>query len=314
MDPVAHTLVGAAVARAAPARVRAAPLALATCLVGANLPDLDVAAYAVGSVFPLAFRRGWTHGALAMLLLPFLLTGVVLLWDRAVRRRRNPTAPPAVPRTLLLLAVASVMTHPLLDLLNVYGIRLLMPFAGTWFYGDVLFIVDPWLWSVLALGLWLGRGARVRRLRITLGVAGAYLLLMIASSVAARWMVWRSLPFARAGVARVMVAPEPLTPFRRWVVLDEQNGYRVGTFDWLRRPAVRYEDLAFIPADLDGAAAAAAAGTDAGRWFLSWARFPFVRTDPVRGGDRLRVHLIDARYALEADAAFGAITVEVPAP
>lgn len=307
MDPVAHTLVGAAVARVGPARARAAPLALATCLIGANLPDVDIASYAAGSAFPLAFRRGWTHGALAVVVLPLLLTAVMLGWDRMVRRRRHPDVPPAEVRFLLPLAFAAVLTHPTLDLLNVYGIRLLMPFAGTWFYGDVLFIVDPWLWSVLALGLWLGRRDRVRRIRVAAAAAGAYILLMTVSAVAARWMVWRALPFARAGVERLMVAPEPLTPFRRWVVLEETDGYRVGTFDWLRRPAVRYEDLAFVPRGPEDALRAAARTEDGG-WFLTWARFPFVRRE-----DGV-VHLIDARYALEGDAAFGALTVEVAGP
>ena len=37
----------------------------------------------------------------------------------------------------------------MLDWLNTYGVRLLMPFDGRWFYGDALFIVDPWVWLLL---------------------------------------------------------------------------------------------------------------------------------------------------------------------
>ena len=40
------------------------------------------------------------------------------------------------------------LSHPFLDWLNNYGVRLLMPFSGRWFYGDALFIVDPFLWIV----------------------------------------------------------------------------------------------------------------------------------------------------------------------
>ena len=39
-----------------------------------------------------------------------------------------------------------------MDVLNSYGVRLLMPFSGRWFYGDALYIVDPWLY--LAAGRW----------------------------------------------------------------------------------------------------------------------------------------------------------------
>jgi inner membrane protein len=44
------------------------------------------------------------------------------------------------------LAALAVLSHPALDWLNSYGIRLLMPFSGRWFYGDAAFIVDPWMW------------------------------------------------------------------------------------------------------------------------------------------------------------------------
>ena len=65
-----------------------------------------------------------------------------------------------------------MLTHPALDWLNTYGIRLLMPFDGRWFYGDVLFIVDPWVWLLLGTAVllahsgsrwlvagWIGLGA-----------------------------------------------------------------------------------------------------------------------------------------------------------
>jgi inner membrane protein len=47
------------------------------------------------------------------------------------------------------LSLLGVLSHPFLDWLNNYGVRLLMPFSDRWFYGDTLFIVDPWLWLIL---------------------------------------------------------------------------------------------------------------------------------------------------------------------
>jgi inner membrane protein len=72
------------------------------------------------------------------------------------------------------LAYIGVLSHPFLDWLNTYGVRVLMPFDGRWLYGDTLFILDPWLWLLMAasvvfvhsrawfsIGLWslLGLGA-----------------------------------------------------------------------------------------------------------------------------------------------------------
>src|SRR5436309_7543316 len=119
-------------------------------MIASNLPDIDVLVFASGTP-SVAFRRGWTHGVLADVLLPLLFTGVVVLIARW--RGRDDIR----PGQMLLLAYVGVLLHVLMDLLNNYGVRLLMPFSGHWFYGDVLFIIDPWLWIILGAGIWLAR-------------------------------------------------------------------------------------------------------------------------------------------------------------
>ena len=51
-----------------------------------------------------------------------------------------------------------------------------MPFDGTWFYGDSLFIVDPWLWLLLGTGWLIGRRPSWR-LTLLIAVPGGFLLL-----------------------------------------------------------------------------------------------------------------------------------------
>ncbi len=47
--------------------------------------------------------------------------------------------------------------------------RLLMPFNDTWFYGDTLFIIDPWVWLLAGAEVMavvdLDEELRVRRVR-----------------------------------------------------------------------------------------------------------------------------------------------------
>jgi inner membrane protein len=145
MDPFAHTFAGAALAAAGPRR--ATPLATAALVIGANAPDIDVLASFAGEYAALAMRRGWTHGVLAVVVLPFIVTALLLLWDRL--RPGRPDRPAAHAGRLLGLAALAVLTHPVLDWLNNYGMRWLMPFDGRWSYGDALFIIDPWVWLVL---------------------------------------------------------------------------------------------------------------------------------------------------------------------
>jgi inner membrane protein len=159
VDNLTHSLVGAALSRAG--LDRRTPLATATLVVAANAPDIDVLAYTGGPYFALSFRRGITHGVPALVVLPFVVAGAMLAWDRWVRRRAHPDAPPATFGALALLSAIGVLTHPVLDWMNTYGMRWWLPFDGRWSYGDSLFIIDPWLWLMLGCGVALA-GARSR--------------------------------------------------------------------------------------------------------------------------------------------------------
>jgi len=318
LDPICHTLVGASLAQAGLKRKTA--LGTATLIIAANLPDADVCSYAVGPVFPLTFRRGWTHGVLAMLVLPFALAGLMLLWDRWVRRRLHPDRAPADVRWLLALAAIALLTHPFLDWLNTYGIRLLMPFSHHWFYGDVLFIADPWIWVMLGAGVfgsmwieWADRGGQrrseaVKVARVGIVLTSAYLALMLVSAFAARGVVRQALPPAERG-DRLLVSPDPVTPFQKSVVVDAGDHYLVGAFDWLAHPITDPGAYRVVAKDDTTWAAWAAARTHPGAMFLSWARFPYFRMDSSRAG--VRVRILDARYAPSPGAGFGTLTVEV---
>jgi len=303
VDPVCHSLVGATLGESG--LKRETGLGMATLLVAANLPDLDILAYFAGPYTALWFRRGITHGILAWLLLPLLLTGAMLVWDRLVRHRggRVPDRP-VIPRQLLLLALLGVWTHPLLDLLNTYGIRLLMPFSDTWFFGDTLFIVDPWVWAVLSLGIVLqrrrnrGRHVGVRRPAVAAVVVVAlYIAAMAASNVAARGFVTRAV--VAQGLpepVRLMIAPMPVNPFQRRVVMEIGDRYRFGHWYWLS-PRLELADLEYDTEPTDFGAAAATRGPEV-RKFLSWARFPYWET--VDGVEGRTVYVGDARYTLDA--------------
>jgi inner membrane protein len=119
---------------------------MATLLIGANAPDIDVFSHFAGSLAALDFRRGWTHGLLAVIVLPFILAACIMLWDRLSRLLQR-SASPVRPREILLLSLIAIATHPLLDFCNTYGMRWLMPFVDRWQYADTLFIVDPWMWA-----------------------------------------------------------------------------------------------------------------------------------------------------------------------
>lgn len=284
---------------------RRTALATATLVIGANLPDVDGFVYFFGTgTDALAFRRGWTHGVLAMAVWPFLLVAAMLGWDRLVRRRGSGA--PVEPRALLLTAALAVWSHPLLDWLNTYGVRLLMPFSRRWFYGDALFIIDPWVWLGLGLAIVLGRGGRRARARAALLVVAGY-----AAAMAALGRIGRGMVEAQAGgprADRVLVAPVFGTPFHREVVRQVGPDYEVGRLELGLRPG--YEATGRFPAGLGQPPVAAAAATRPGRQFLSWARFPLARVEAA--GERVRVTLSDVRYGTGPAGSWAVVGVEVP--
>ncbi len=184
MDPLTHTLTGVALADTGLADKT--PRATATLLVAVNLPDVDALTYFFATTdTALLLRRGWTHGLIAMFLLPLLLASAVWLFDRRFRRQVQRSQvqrrPPAHFGWLLALSYLGFLTHPLLDWLNTYGIRLLMPFDGRWFYGDTLFIVDPWIWMVLGGSAFLTY-SRTRRSQVAWGVLAIFCAALFVTS------------------------------------------------------------------------------------------------------------------------------------
>ena len=282
---------------------RRTALGMATLLIAANLPDIDVAVFATDTM-AVSFRRGWTHGVLALMVLPAALAGVMLALDRVWRQRRAVPPPAADPRGLWLLAYIGTWSHPFLDYLNSYGIRLLMPFSERWFYGDALYIVDPWLYVLLGGGVALARWRARRGLarpwqpaRVGLAMAGVYIALMLGSNLWARSVVHTGLERAGRPDARFMVTPVFANPLHRDVVVDTRDRYEKGTL-WFD-PAPHFRPLGYgVATNRSHPMAAQAAATPEARAFLRWARFPFFVIEATAAGPR--VVLNDYRYSDES--------------
>jgi inner membrane protein len=155
----------------------------AALVVGANLPDIDAFTQSLGMDTALYLRRGWTHGVLALVVLPLVLTGVLSL----IGHHRRMSRPPPAPRTLFLLSFLAFAIHLPLDWVNTYGIRWLMPFDGRWFYGDAVFITDPWIWLTLGGTVFL-RHSTTRKAK-TAWLAAAGLATTAIFLAAPAWML-----------------------------------------------------------------------------------------------------------------------------
>lgn len=154
MENLAHTLLGLSLAKAGLERVT--PLATTTLVISSNLPDIDVLSAIDGTSSYLEFHRGFTHGFVGLAVVAATLTLLLMFLDRRVRLRGDPFRRPLRPVRIFLLAYLGALGHSFMDFTNVYGARPLMPFSNRWFYGDLVFVVDPWIWLILgAAVVWL---------------------------------------------------------------------------------------------------------------------------------------------------------------
>jgi len=283
MDNLTHSLVGALIGQAG--LKRKTGLAMPALIIGANLPDVDAACFFwLDGVEHLGFRRGITHGPPAMLLLPLVLAGLLYgfdLWQ--AKRGKRPEARLQVSfKWLYALALLGCLTHPALDWLNVYGIRLLEPFSSRWFYGDTLFIIDIWLWLLMGFATWFSlrrqkRGGEWRRpARAALAAALAYIGLNAVITAADE----NALDASPTGTATVIASPVPFNPLAREMISGGNGLYTLG------------EDTTLPGVPLDRCdLAAARAGDSAVDAFLFWARTPLI--EPREDGS---LWLRDARF------------------
>jgi len=155
MENLAHTLLGLSFAKGG--LERATPLATTTLVISSNLPDIDVLwRLEGGTAAYLDHHRGFTHGFIGLAILASGLTLALMFMDRRFRLRRDPFRRPLRPVRIFFLAFLGGLGHTLMDFTNVYGVRPLRPFSSRWFYGDLAFVVDPWIWLILGFAVvWL---------------------------------------------------------------------------------------------------------------------------------------------------------------
>jgi inner membrane protein len=272
---------------------------LAALILAANMPDIDVF-FGNAPWDPLAIHRGFTHGLLGgVLVMPPILAGLLWLLDRwQVRRGTVFKSGLAMHFGWLLgLCYLGAITHPLLDLQTTYSVQLLSPFSNAWYHADSLFIIDVWLWLLLAASLIIsGRREQAGRewkrlpqaaIAIAVVYIGANLLIsQRAESAVREWAGGRP-------AEAIFASPPPLLSWRRALVWREIDCYRRASYDLFGGGFGKVSDCS--PTNMGDPTVRQAIGESAAlRKFLKWSVLP--QAELVRGTCELRVAIGDARY------------------
>jgi inner membrane protein len=274
-------------------------LAMPTLIIAANLPDIDAVATLLGGYEHLAMRRGITHGPIVLVILPILLWVAMLWFDKWQEKRgtRPEKRLPIHPGWLLALAYIGTISHPALDWLNVYGIRLLEPFTSQWFYGDTLFIIDIWVWAALGLGVWLslkcersGQGNWQRPAWISFTAVCAYIfanggITGTAEADAMAKLRTRHDPTVSMPDPTVVASPVPVEFWRREILWRDGQDYGIGDYTLMNGLSL---DIKGKPHGADRPTLSHLEMTDEqAAYYLFWSRMPIVEKN-VNGGISVR--------------------------
>jgi inner membrane protein len=211
------------------------PKATLALLIGANLPDLDLLAWLGGHISYLKYHRGLSH-ALPGLMGEALLLAAILLVAHRVRSKHGP---PAKFRMLFLTSLTGLGSHTLLDYTNSYGIRPFLPFDGRWYAADLVFIVDPWMLTILGAGLLLPSLFRLINQEIGAKASGyrsgAFVALtLVVAFWIGKWVVHeraldelRQRSYPTGEILQVGALPQFLNPMGWSGVIETEKAYHL---------------------------------------------------------------------------------------
>ena len=284
--------------------------ATAILLLAANAPDIDVVSAAGGSLTYLHYHRHFTHSLLmapVMALLPVLLV-------RLVSRKR------VAWHMAYLVSLVGVASHLALDLTNMYGVRLLLPFSARWLRLDLVSVVDPWIWTALLLAMiapGLSRlvageiGAPARPGRTPALLALTFVLLYNGARAVIHQRALAILDsriYLGAAPLGIAAFPDTFNPFA-WRGLVEGSRF-YALFDLNVGKQFDPTTGPFFYRAEDSAALRRAAETKAFQVFQAFAQYPLWTVTPISDPPNgSRVQLSDMRFGTPRRGGFTAIAI-----
>lgn len=171
MENLTHSLVGIAASKAGLERL--SPATTPLCFIAANAPDADIVTAFFGDRWTyLEHHRGITHSIVGTFAIALALPLVFYLVDRGIARVRR-TKPKVKLKGLTIASLIVSATHPFMDWTNNYGVRPFLPWSSEWVYGDLVFIVDPYIWFFVGGAAFLLTSRNKKQLAIWIFLAAA---------------------------------------------------------------------------------------------------------------------------------------------
>ena len=203
MDSISQAALGSAVVLATMGRRTAAWKAALWGAVAGTLPDLDALIDHGDALLNMVLHRAESHSLFYLALLSAPLGWLVA---------RLQGEQEHWPRWWLALALA-LLTHPLLDVLTIYGTQLLQPFTDYPYGVGSMFIIDPLYTLPLLVGVVAALRSRqgLRWNQAGLVLSTAYLGWSLLAQQHVRGVLEESLRAQNLPSSQVLVTPAPFS-------------------------------------------------------------------------------------------------------
>jgi inner membrane protein len=291
MDNLTHTLYGFALAKAG--LERTSRHAMPAILIGANLPDIDLATIMGGQIEYLRYHRGVTHSLFGIVIESLLLTLIFMVFEKLGTYRQRL-------RAFFWVYLASLIgtgSHVFLDYTNSYGIRPFLPFKPNWYSLDTVFIIDPWILFIFLIGLGIPSlfrlinqeiGARPASLKsgalfCLILISGYWLIKEFSHQSALRQLERHS--YGDAEPVSVGAFPQFVNPFAWYGVVETPRAFHLRLAGWSPLPSIQNEERtrSFYKPEQKEILRAVSQGNEA-KTFLDFARYPFFQILPISNG------------------------------
>jgi len=229
MDSLTQVALGASLGVAVMGRRTAVWKAALWGGLAGLLPDLDVLVDHGDDLQNMVHHRGLSHSLFLLTLLAPLLASCV--W--AIEHRLGRDGGRASWQRWVLVFWLALFTHPLLDLMTVYGTQVFQPFTDEAYGLGSVFIIDPMYSLPLIGGLVAAALARDRGLssnRWGLGLSTVYLAWTAAAQAFVEGRVRVDLAEAGLSGRPVLVTPAPLQTLLWRVVVVDGPRYHEGYY------------------------------------------------------------------------------------
>lgn len=282
-------------------------------MVAANAPDFDVVSFFGTAETYIRWHRHITHSLIALPVMALIAVALVRFIGRKPVRWLPAWG----------IAMIGVASHLLLDLTNIYGVRLLLPFSGKWFHWDITPVIDPTILVIILLGIAAPAlsklvGGEIGDKRANAGGGWAVAALFLLFAYDATRAVLRD----KAATAVAEHRYEGLTPRRTgafptnnpliWTGIAEMSNSYVEIPVNVLEPLHVHDASILYKAEQTPAVNAALASRPF-QTFLEFVQYPLWATGPSRRADGgTEVTLVDLRFGTPAAIGFGAVATVTP--